>query len=471
MAALAAGCGDSSAAPGSEQCGPINPSVDVLIVGAGLAGLSAARTLESSGASVQVLEARDRVGGRIVNTTLSTGDPIEKGGEWVGPTQTEILALADAVGVETFPTFNTGTNLSLYQGSIDPYPADGLPPVPSADLAETVTAIGEIEAWAAQIGTESPWDGELARELDRQTVEEWMRARLSTDGALHLFNLIVKSVFAVEPRDVSLLFFTFYVGSGGGIFTLTGVTGGAQEARFVQGSQEIAIRVASELQSEVGFNRPVLKIEECDGGVSVWTETERFTAGRVVVALPPTLAGRVLYDPALPAPRDQLTQRMPMGSIIKVNVEYEAPFWRGQGLTGQFVADAGPVRFGFDNSPASGNAGVLNAFFAGDEARVWGLRTRAEREQAVLGQLETFFGSQARSPVQYLESDWQAEPWSRGAYEGFTAPGVLVSYGPSLRAPIGRIYWAGTETAEQWAGYMDGAVRSGLRAADEILSA
>lgn len=470
-AALAAGCGDASPDSGSQQCGPINPSVDVLIVGAGLAGLSAARALESNGATVQVLEARDRVGGRILNTTLSTGDPIEKGGEWVGPTQTEILALADAVGVDTFPTYNTGNNLSLYRGSIDPYPADGLPPVPSADLAETVTAIGEIEAWAAEIGTESPWDGALARELDRQTVEEWMHDRLTTEGALHLFELVVKSVFAVEPRDLSLLFFTFYVGSAGGIFTLTGVTGGAQEARFVQGSQEIAIRVASELKGGIGFNRPVWKIEQCEGGVRAWTETERLTAGRIIVALPPTLAGRVLYDPALPAHRDQLTQRMPMGSIIKVNVEYEAPFWRGQGLTGQFVADTGPVRFGFDNSPASGNAGVLNAFFAGEEARAWGLRTAAEREQAVLAQLGQFFGSQALSPVQYLESDWQAEPWSRGAYEGFTAPGVLVSYGPSLRAPLGRIHWAGTETAEQWAGYMDGAVRSGLRAADEALSA
>ncbi len=443
----------------------------MLVVGAGLAGLSAARTLESSGATVQILEARDRVGGRILNTTLSTGDPIEKGGQWVGPTQTEILALADAVGVDTFPTYNTGDNLSLYKGSIGSYPANGLPPVPSADLAETLTAIGEIEAWAATLGTEAPWEGELARDLDRQTVEEWMRNRLTTEGALHLFNLIVKSVYGVEPRDLSLLFFTFYVGSGGGILTLTGVTGGAQEARFVQGSQEIAIRVASELKSSIAFDRPVVRIQECDGGVAVWTETERFTAGRVIVALPPTLAGRVLYDPALPAQRDQLTQRMPMGSIIKVNVEYENPFWRSDGLTGQFVADTGPVRFGFDNSPASGNAGVLNAFFAGEEARVWGLRTEAEREEAVLGQLETFFGSDARSPVQYLESDWQAEPWTRGAYEGFTAPGVLVSYGPSLRAPLGRIHFAGTETAEQWAGYMDGAVRSGLRAADEVLGA
>jgi monoamine oxidase len=471
VAALTAGCGDSSPSTGPAQCGPINPAVDVLVVGAGLAGLSAARALESSGASVQILEARDRVGGRILNTTLSTGDPIEKGGEWVGPTQTEILALADAVGVETFPTYNTGNNLSLYQGNIGTYPADGLPPVGSADLAETLTAIGEIEDWAAQIGTESPWEGELARDLDRQTVEEWMRNRLTTDGALHLFNLIVKSVFAVEPRDVSLLFFTFYVGSAGGILTLTGVTGGAQEARFVQGSQEIAIRVASELNSSIGFNRPVTRIQECDGGVRVWAETERFTAGRVIVALPPTLAGRIFYEPALPAQRDQLTQRMPMGSIIKVNVEYESPFWRNDGLTGQFVADTGPVRFGFDNSPASGHAGVLNAFFAGEEARAWGLRTEAERQQAVLAQLDTFFGSQALSPAQYLESDWQAEPWSRGAYEGFTAPGVLVDYGPSLRAPLGRIHWAGTETAEQWAGYMDGAVRSGFRVANEILSA
>jgi monoamine oxidase len=468
-AALAAGCGDGGTSATPQQCGPINPSVDVLIVGAGLAGLSAARELESSGATVQILEARDRVGGRILNAELSTGDPIEKGGQWVGPTQTEILALAEAVGVDTFPTYNSGNNLSLLNGSIDPYPANGLPPVPVADLGETLTAISEIEDWAASIGTEAPWEGELARDLDRQTVEEWMRARLTTDGAHHLFDLIVKSVFGVEPRDLSLLFFTFYVGAGGGVISLTSVTDGAQEERFVQGSQEIAIRVASELQSSIAFNSPVYRIQDCEGGVAVWTDTERFTAGRVIVTLPPALAGRVLYEPALPAQRDQLTQRMPMGSIIKVNVEYESPFWRSDNLTGQFVADEGAVRFGFDNSPASGNAGVLNAFFAGDEARTWGLRTEAERSDAVLAQLARFFGSKALDPVQYLESDWPAEQWTRGAYEGFTAPGVLVNYGASLRAPLGRVHWAGSETAEQWTGYMDGAVRSGLRAAAEVL--
>jgi len=468
-AAVAVGCGESGTSAAPQQCGPISPSVDVLIVGAGLAGLSAARALESDGATVQILEARDRVGGRILNAELSTGDPIEKGGQWVGPTQTEILALAESVGVDTFPTYNTGNNLSLLDGSIDPYPANGLPPVPGADLGETLSAIGEIEAWAASIGTETPWEGELARELDGQTVEEWMRNRLTTDGAHHLFDLVVKSVFGVEPRDLSLLFFTFYVGSGGGIISLTSVTDGAQEARFVQGSQEVAIRVASDLRSGITFNSPVDRIQDCDGGVAVWTATERFTAGRVIVTLPPVLAGRIRYEPGLPAQRDQLTQRMPMGSIIKVNVEYANPFWRADDLTGQFVADEGPVRFGFDNSPASGRAGVLNAFFAGDDARTWGLRTKEEREEAVLAQLARFFGSEALNPVQYLESDWPAEPWTRGAYEGFTAPGVLVNYGASLRAPAGRIHWAGSETSEQWTGYMDGAVRSGLRAAAEVL--
>ena len=469
-AALATGCGESGTSASPQQCGPIDPSVDVLIIGAGLAGLSAARALESSGATVQILEARDRVGGRILNAKLSTGDPIEKGGQWVGPTQTEILALADAVGVDTFPTYNTGNNLSLLNGSIDPYPANGLPTVPGGGLGETVTAISEIEAWAAEIGTEAPWEGELARDLDRQTVEEWMRNRLTTDGARHLFDLVVKSVFGVEPRDLSLLFFTFYVGSGGGIISLTSVTDGAQEARFVQGSQEIAIRVALELRSSVGFNSPVYRIQDCDGGVAVWTDTERFTAGRVIVTLPPALAGRVRYEPGLPAQRDQLTQRMPMGSIIKVNVEYADAFWRSDNLTGQFVADEGAVRFGFDNSPASGNAAVLNAFFAADEARNWGMRTEAERSEAVLEQLARFFGSKALDPVQYLESNWPAEQWTRGAYEGFTAPGVFVNYGASLRPPLGRIHWAGSETAEQWTGYMDGAVRSGLRAADEVLN-
>jgi monoamine oxidase len=451
-------------------CRPVRPSIDICIVGAGFAGLAAAREALAQGASVLVLEARDRVGGRVLNGSLSTGDPIEKGGEWLGPTQTEMLALAAEFGVDTFKTYNTGNNLQLFQGSISPYDARlGIPPLPLADLTEFFAVLAEIDAAANQVGAVAPWEAPNAADLDARTVRQWMDSRLTTDGARFLYDLSVKAVFTVEPHELSYLFFLSYIAAAGGFFGLVSTAGGAQETRLVGGSQLIAIRMAEQFKKKtIRFNQPVNVIQECDDGVFVFSGKQRFRAAHVIVALPPTLAGRIHYDPALPARRDQLTQRMPMGSVIKANVEYTTPFWRAAGLSGQFISDTGPARFGFDNSPSDGSVGVLNAFIAGDDARQMALLTESERRAAVLETLAQFFGSQTLSPVQYLETDWSTEEWTRGCYAGFMAPGTMLRYGPALRSPVGRIHWAGTETSEVWNGYMEGAVRSGVRAVGEI---
>jgi monoamine oxidase len=474
-AAAAAAAAPRSALGDSARCGA--PSSDVIVVGAGFAGLAAATELQRQGATVRVLEARDRVGGRTLNGSLGGGKVVEMGGQWVGPTQTEILAMASSVGVDTFPTFTTGNNLLYFQGALTPYNGAGtlvIPPIPSADLAEFLgVAFGTIDPLAMQIPLDTPWDaaGVDVHALDGQTVETWKLEHFATAGARFLFDLAIEAVFACEPRDLSMLHFLFYVHSGGGIVSLTGVSGAAQESRLVGGSQLIAERVADGLGARLRLGKAVRGIRDCGGSVVVQTDHNSFRAERVVVALPPTLCGRIEFDPTLPAIRDQLTQRVPQGSVIKCNVVYPTPFWRDAGLTGQVTSDTGPVKVTFDNSPPDASPGVILGFIEGDEARIWGERSAADRQAGVIDSLVRYFGPQATSPTAYLEYDWSSDPWTRGCYAGFMPPGVLTNYGPALREPVGRIHWAGTETAEVWNGYMDGAVRSGKRAAAEVLGA
>jgi monoamine oxidase len=219
------------------------------------------------------------------------------------------------------------------------------------------------------------------------------------------------------------------------------------------------------------LNAPVRRIVQSSSGVTVVTDGFSATARRVIVAIPPTLAGRIDYDPPMPALRDQLIQHMPQGTLMKFEAIYDTPFWRAQGLSGQAVSEIGPIKVTFDTSPADGSFGILMGFIGGHEARVWENRSADERRAAALQNLANYFGNAALNPREIVEFNWSAEVWNRGCPVAVLGPGTLIDFGSALRTPVGRIHWAGTETSTFWNGYMDGAVRSGERAAREVLAA
>ncbi|MGA8217828.1 MAG: flavin monoamine oxidase family protein [Solirubrobacterales bacterium] len=440
---------------------------DVVVVGAGLAGLTAARELAGAGLDVQVLEARDRVGGRTLNHSVGERpeDVVELGGQWVGPTQLEVLALAEELGLATYPTHTEGKNLFEAElGKVKRY-SGTIPMLGPLVMADYGRADLRLKRLIKKVSPDAPWEAPNAERLDEQTFASWIRGAARTRTAREALATACHAVFAVEPSEISLLHVLFYAASSGGWDDLLDTEGGAQQDRIVGGSQRISLRMAEELGDRIRLSVPVRTIRtEADGVV-----VGEVRARRVIVAVPPALAGRIEYDPPLPGPRDQLTQRMPMGSVIKTMTIYDEPFWREDGLSGQATSLPGPAQVIFDNTPPNGSPGVLLGFLEARDARVLGRASEAERREAVVGGHARIFGPRAAKPSGWVEKDWSAEPYSRGCYAGVLGPGAWTAHGPWLREPVDRIHWAGTETATRWMGYFDGAVQSGKRAAAEVM--
>ncbi len=450
---------------------------DVVIIGAGLAGLSAARTLRRAGASVVVLEARDRVGGRTFSQRTESG-VIDLGGQWIGPTQLRMQALVSELGIATFPTFHEGRKVLELGGRLSTYQGE-IPSLAPHKLALMQWALKYLDRKMKQVPLADPWNAARAAGLDAVTLDTWRRRRMPSRDIRGVLDVGTRVVFGAEASEISLLYFLAYLHAGGGFMKLVGIKDCAQQDRFVEGAQTVALHLAAELGDRVALGAPVRAIRHSPEGVVV--ETEGRTNGqahrrtwvgrRAIVAIPPMLAGRITYDPPMPALRDQLTQRVPMGATIKCHALYERPFWREQGYSGEAACDGDPITVVFDNTSHDDLQPGLLGFIVGRAARLWSGRDPEERRAAVLAAYARFFGPEAARPIEYVEKDWSVDPWAGGCPVGVMAPGTLTSLGPALRRPISRLHWAGTETALEWTGYMEGAVESGERAAREAAAA
>ena len=440
---------------------------DVAIIGAGLAGLTAARELRRRGRKVVVLEAQGRVGGRTLNHVFEDGTVVEVGGQWVGPTQDRLSALAEELGIRTYPSWDEGEHLIELDGALKRYSDDrfGLP-LPT--LANLGIAQLRIDRLAARVPLEAPWDAPNARRLDSETVASWLRRNVRTRHGRDFMRVIVEAIFAAEPEDISMLHFLFYLHSGGSLDTLASTTGGAQESRFVGGSQEVSLRMANELGDAVRLESPVTSITTGGERAVVSGPWGEVSADHVIIAVPPVVIPRIAFDPPLSGHRVQLHAKMPPGYVIKCMARYERPFWRDAGLSGQAGSPDRPVGITFDNSPEDGSCGVMLGFLEGGHGRRAGALTADGRRDLVIADLTAYFGREAAEPLEYVEQDWAAEEWIRGGYGAHLAPGTWTAYGSLLREPEGPIHWAGSETSTVWSGYMDGAVRSGERVAAEI---
>jgi monoamine oxidase len=322
-------------------------------------------------------------------------------------------------------------------------------------------------------------DAAKAKEWDSQTLETWIAHQITTPAARALVDTASKALWGAELRDVSLLFALWYTACAGNETTagsfarLVTTQGGAQAQRFVGGSQRVSLEVARQLGDRVRLSSPVRSIEQGSSQVVVSGDNYTVTASRVIVTVPPALVAELEFTPSMPPLRSQLMQRMPQGSLMKAEAIYDQPFWRDDQLSGQIVSDRGLARSTFDNSPPdnASRPGIMMAFVGGDEARAWGAKPASTRRTQVIADFTAAFGSKAASPIDYVEKDWAIEEWTRGCPTAYCPPGVLLDFGSALRPTFGRVHWAGTETATYWAGYMDGAVRSGERAAQEVVAA
>jgi monoamine oxidase len=442
---------------------------DVIVVGAGLAGLAAARALLAGGAEPLVLEARDRVGGRTLNEDVGDGKVVEVGGEWVGPTQDRVAELARELEIDTFPTHIAGQNTLEFNGRVSRYEGT-IPKLNPVALLEIELTRRKLDRMVRRIRLDAPWTSPDAPRLDGTTLATWLDRRLRTRTARRLVEVAVRTVWGADSRDLSLLYALSYIGGAGSFYALLDTDGGAQQDRFVGGSQLITLRMAESLSDRVVLSAPVRRVEHDADGITVSAGDVVARGKRVVVTAPPPACARIDWQPALPMSRAQLTQRMPGGSYLKCQAVYDEPFWRADGLSGGGVSDVGPATTTFDNSPPDGSPGILLGFASGSDARRLSRLGVSERRRAVVEGFARMYGPHARKVERYIEQDWSREPWTGGAPIFYMPPGTWTGFGEALREPIGPIHWAGSETSTEWPGYMDGAVRSGDRAAAEVLA-
>jgi monoamine oxidase len=449
----------------------VNIEADVCVVGAGYAGLTAARDLSRAGKTVVLLEARDRVGGRIWTQGLADGSSIDRGGAWLAPQHDAIFRLARDLGVSTYKTYVKGAHLLVGDGRTRRY-TGLIPKISPLAVATIALAQYRLDRLSKQVPVDAPWTAKRAEEWDDRSIAWWLeRTRIRTPIARDLFEMAVRGLFAADLNEVSFLHLLQLVHGHGSINALFSIEGGNQENMVENGAGSIAKAMAEGLGDAVHLSTPVRSITQPGDRVVVDADGLTVTAAHVVVATPPALALDIAFDPVLSDDRLTLYKSAVGGTETKTMVVYDKPFWRDNGFSGQSAEPGSAAEVTLDASPMSGTPGVIASFTFGLVAQRVDALPAAERRRAVLDALAARFGPKAATPVEFIETAWWTEEWSRGCSMAHLPPGILTRYGRLLREPVGRVHWAGTETSTVSHGAIDGAVRSGQRAAAEILEA
>jgi len=437
--------------------------MSVVVVGAGLAGLTAATGLSDQGIDVTVLEARDRVGGRMHGVEVAPGSWVDAGAAYLGDRHTGLTGLIGELGLKTTPTTMNGSSRFLL-GAGDDTRAGRFPPLNAVALGAMFDLLDDL---TSTVRVDAPWLTPDAAALDTITAAQWAERNLARADARLFFPLFLGEMMAADPADVSVLHMAFYLRSGGGTRYLNAFEGGAQQDRIAGGAHQVCERLADPLGISVRLADPVHAIQQDATGVTVYSATDAVRADAVVVALPPPLADAIDYLPDLPVRRT--SDRTSPGSVVKVHLVYPQPLWRDHGLSGWSVNAEGPLLSTVDDSPADGAVGVLTGFVTGREAYRFAALSAREQRAAATAQAHRIF-PQLPPPSGFYATDWLNDPYSAGCYAALLGPGDWLRHGPGLTTPHGRVHWAGTETSTEYFGLMEGAIRSGRRVVAEVVT-